>query len=343
LLIQLHHACCDGIATLQFIGDLLALYAEEQQGLAPGAILEELPTERLRDRAAVDVGTSSPTPWYAGLRDLWVTARVWGRLLLRTCCSLAPPDRRDTRRDAETSRVSPREFLTFETHLLTAVQTLQLKKAAAARSVTPNDLLLRDAFVTIRQWNESAGMPHRGACRINMPVYVRSRNAPTIPASNGIGFAFVTITPKGRSDDWILDEVHVQTQQIKHWKLALYFLGGLATAIKRPRLVRRVLDRKRPLATMVLSNLAQVLTTSPLPRLADGRLICGNVVLEHVAGVPPVRPLTSASMVVMEYAGRLAIALRCDTHTFRPRDTHALLDLFVSQVCASNGSLWCEL
>ncbi len=343
LLIQLHHACCDGIATLQFIGDLLALYAEEQQGLPTNSLLDDLPIERLLDRAAVDTSAPGFAPWYAGLRDLWVTARVWGRVLFRRSCALAPPVRRDRRNDPSAAQSPAREFLAFETHLLSAEQTRQLKKGAAARSVSTNDLLLRDALVTIRQWNASAGGRRTGPCRINMPVYVRGRSVPPMPASNGIGFSFVTVDPDQKSDEAILDLVREQTQQIKQWKLALYFLGGLAAASNYPRLIRWVLKRDRPLATMVLSNLAQVLTTSPLPRREDGRLICGNVVLEHIAGVPPVRPLTRASMVVMEYGGQLAIALRCDTHAFRPQDTRALLDAFVTQVCAANGSLWCEL
>ncbi|MEX2114788.1 MAG: hypothetical protein WD845_16465 [Pirellulales bacterium] len=343
LLIQLHHACCDGVSTLQFIGDLMAYYTAEQQGLAPESVLATLPLERLRDREAVDAGDSRAMSFFTGLRDSWVTARVWGRVLLRRCAVLAPPDRRDHRIASPTQPIASREFLAFETHVLTAEQTQQLKKAAAARSVTANDLLLRDALVVIRDWNLAGGARRVGACRINMPVYVRGRGVPPMPASNGIGFSFVTVNPDRHSDDAILTEVHEQTQQIKQWKLALYFLGGLAAASNYPSIIRWTLGRRRPFATFVLSNLAQALAVSPLPRRADGCLICGNVVLEHVAGVPPVRPLTRASMVVLEYGGRLAIALRCDAHLFRTADTRALLDQYVAQVCASHGSLWCDV
>ncbi len=339
LLIQLHHACCDGVSTLQFIGDLMAYYAVEQQGLTAEGVLGELPAERLRQRDAIDTGETRRSSFLTGLRDSWVTARVWGRVLLRRCAVLAAPDRRIT---PPADSAASREFLAFETHLLSAEKTRQLKKAAAARSVTANDLLLRDALVTMREWNRACGAPPIGACRINMPVYVRGRGVPPMPASNGIGFSFVTVNPDGRSDEAILAAVHEQTQQIKQWKLALYFLGGLAAAGNYPRAIRWMLRRRRPFATFVLSNLAQALVASPLPRRDDGRLICGNVVLEHVAGVPPVRPLTRASMVVLEYGGRLAIALRCDTHLFRPADTRALLNAYVAQVCASHGSLWCD-
>ena len=88
LLIQLHHACCDGVSTLQFIGDLLAYYAAAQQGTDPQELLPELPLERLRDRAEVDTGGAGDATFLTGLRDLWVTSRVWGRVLLRRCAAL---------------------------------------------------------------------------------------------------------------------------------------------------------------------------------------------------------------------------------------------------------------
>jgi hypothetical protein len=332
LLIQLHHACCDGVSTLQFIGDLLAYYAAAQQGADPRELLPELPLDRLRDRASIDAGGGDAT-FFTGLRDLWVTARVWGRVLWRRCAALLPPEEHEGR--MANPLESRREFLAFETHVLSVDETQQLQKRAAARGVTTNDVLLRDAMLTIRDWNRAQGARRVGACRINMPVYVRGRAVPPMPASNGIGFSFVTVWPDRHSAETILSEVHEQTQQIKQWKLALYFLGGLAAVNDRPAIMRRVLARRRPMATFVLSNLAQVLTQSRLPRREDGRLVCGNVVLEHIAGVPPVRPLTRGSMVVLEYGGQLAIALRCDTHSFRPADTRALLDTYVARVGTS--------
>ena len=84
----------------------------------------------------------------------------------------------------------------------------------------------------------------------------------------------------------------------------------------------------------MLSYLGRVLARTPLPR-QDGRLVAGNVVLERVGGVPPVRPLTRAAIVVLEYAGEISISLRCDPHLFTPGDTRALLEIYVSQIRAT--------
>ncbi len=241
LLIQLHHACCDGVSTLQFIGDLLAHYAAAQQATDPRDLLPELPLERLCDRAAVDTGDAGDATFLTGLRDLWVTTRVWGRVLLRRCAPLLPPEQHEKQMAIVGAAESHRQFLAFETQVLSADDTHQLQKLAAALGVTTNDVLLRDALLTIRDWNRAQGARRVGACRINMPVYVRGRAVPPMPASNGIGFSFVTVRPDRHSAETILTEVHEQTRQIKQWKLALYFLGGLAAVKDRPAIMRRVL------------------------------------------------------------------------------------------------------
>jgi hypothetical protein len=226
-----------------------------------------------------------------------------------------------------------RELLPFEAHVLSREESEQYKQAASSQDVTLNELMLRDMLLTIRDWNRSHGQRHTGRCQINVPVYVRGRGGAEIPASNGIGFGFLAVDPD-RTDDRqeLLRAVHEQMRQIKHRKLALYFLGGLEVATRFKHIVPWVLRRKKPLATMVLSYLGPVLARGPLQRRGDGKLICGNVVLEQVVGVPPVRPLTRASVAAMEYGGELAIGLRCDVHHFGPADTRALLSGYVARV-----------
>ncbi len=77
-----------------------------------------------------------------------------------------------------------------------------------------------------------------------------------------------------------------------------------------------------------------LLSTGCRPSLhaRDAKLVSGNVTLERIAGVPPVRPLTRASMVLLEYAAKLTIALRTDPRHFRPEDTRALLDAYVAKL-----------
>ncbi len=156
---------------------------------------------------------------------------------------------------------------------------------------------------------------------MNVPVNVRGREGADIPASNRLGFAFVTVSPREFADrEKLLRIIHAQTEQIKQWKLALYFLGGLGLATIIPGAVPASLRWKKSFATVVLSNIGRLMAQSRLPRSGD-RLVCGNVVLENITGAPPIRRNTRAALIVGEYGGRTTISLRCEPRLFSAADT----------------------
>jgi hypothetical protein len=63
------------------------------------------------------------------------------------------------------------------------------------------------------------------------------------------------------------------------------------------------------------------------------------VVLERIAGVPPLRKLTRAAAIVIEYAGETTLCLRCDPHYFDALHTRELLDSFAERIRASVSRL----
>jgi len=195
-----------------------------------------------------------------------------------------------------------------------------------------NDLMIRDLILAIDDWNRRQQSVSRAACRVNVPVNVRGREGADIPASNRLGFAFVTIPPREFGDcNKLLQLVHAQTEQIKQWKLALYFLGGLGVASIFPGAVAASLRWKQSFATVVLSNIGRLMAHSRLPR-AEDRLVCGNVILEQITGAPPIRRNTRAALIVGEYGGRTTISLRCEPRLFSTADTRDLLDTYVARL-----------
>jgi hypothetical protein len=326
VLVQVHHACSDGLAFYQWVGDLLVLYASAVGNPEAGVSLPQLDVERLRDRAVVDLRGADRPSFFISVRDLAITIWLWWRIAVRRCAVLATPAR--SRGDESTSSA----FLHFETHNMTRAETVQLARTAAGLGVTINDLLIRDALIAARKWNREQGDRSRTPIRVNVPVYVRGREGADIPASNGIAFAFVAVDPDRFPDRRaLLAAVRRQTARIKRWKLGLFFLGGLAIAQRCGGLTPWMLRRKRSLATLVLSNVGRALARCPLPR-ENGRLVCGNVVLDDIRGVPPIRPLTRAAILIGEYAGQRTISVRCDPHYFSAADTRSLLDTFARQV-----------
>jgi hypothetical protein len=331
VLFEFHHACCDGVGSLQFIEELLVCYAGAAGGAGEPPKLSELVVERLRDRGALDAGSSDKPSLTIAVRDTLITAVVWAEIVFQRSALLAVPSPNAAARELDLSR----PFLEFETQAISSEVTQQLRGIAASRGTTLNDLLLRDLFIVLRDWNQLHAEASRGRLRVSVPINVRGPDERTMPAANRIGFAFVS--PKRRefgNEVKLLDAVHRQMERIKQWKLALFFLGGLAFASNFKRLVPWMLGRNRSFATMVLSNIGRVFSQSALPR-QEGRLVCGNVILDGITCVPPIRPLTRAAIAVSEYAGNTIICLRCDPHLFRRDESRALLDSYINRLQAT--------
>jgi hypothetical protein len=183
----------------------------------------------------------------------------------------------------------------------------------------------------MRAWNLEFEGTAAGRLQVNVPVSIRTRDDRAISAANRIGFAFVTVPAQGTDDDHaLLVDVKTETERIKDWKLAHYFLGGLAFGRRIPGLLRWALRRRRSFATAVFSYVGRFDPDPARPR-RGARWVCGDLTLERVTGVPPVRPLTRAAVVAIEYAGRISICLRTDPFSFDASDRRALLDTLVSQ------------
>lgn len=326
---QIHHACCDGLSVLLFLGDFLSCY-KMAAGVA-GAKSIELDPELLRQRGQIVAAGENTGSLFTALRDVMVTLRVWRRILFRRAEVLAAPASEKPADGAAAANGPHREIVSFETTELTGQETVQLREVANTCGVTSNDLMLRDFLIVLRDWNRRHAGRCGGRLRVNVPVNVRRRDERKMPAANRIGFGFVASRPSDEADPTrLLAAVKVQTQRIKEWKLGLYFLGGLELGSKIPALLRWALSRESSLATAVLSNVGRFV---PEPGLArDQHWQCGELKLERVAGVPPVRKLTRAAVIVIEYAGRATICLQCDPHYFRREDARELLDRFMGRL-----------
>lgn len=337
---EFHHACCDGLAAIGFLGDFLVCYANACMGEGPIAPLSELVPERLLERGSLVVDNPELPSLKTAVRDSWVTARLWIGILFQRCALLAAPQgsgngapQKAAPLSASANSVEPREeIIEFQTRVLVPSEAEQLRAAANSQGVTVNDLLTRDLLAVLKDWNQSHGEPGGQRLRLSVPVNVRCALDRGMPAANRIGFGFVELEARDfRDRASLLAAVRRQMDQIKQWKLGLYFLGGLTFASKFKSLIPWALHRNRSFATMVLSNLGRIFTKTPLPR-REGRLTCGDVELERLTGVPPIRPLTRGSFAIFEYGGEFTICLRCDPKLFRPRDCGELIDAYADRL-----------
>lgn len=321
---QVHHACCDGLAALECAKEILARYRLLAGEAEAERLLRPIDSQLLANREALASDQPRTHSLWSGIRDAWYTLKVWRSILWPSPEVLQPPS-------GEKTAEAARELLAFQIAELAADETAALHKLAAERGVTVNDLLLRDLLMVLRRWNDHQAGPRKGRLRVTVPVNVRTRADASMPAANRIGYGFVTARLDERDEPAaVLDKVREETRRIKERYLGLYFLGGLAFARKFPRMFARVMRSERSFATAVLSNVGRFSAEKGLAPGAKWR--CGNLTLEWIGGAPPLRKLTRAAVIVIEYAGHVSLCLRTDPHLFSEAATRELLTELVEEV-----------
>jgi hypothetical protein len=332
--LAVHHACCDGIGLLQVLGDLLASYGLRTATGDARPVLAPLDVEQLlaRGRFTVEIPEG-----VSRLRVLWDTLKEAGKWIGR------PPAPLWVSGD-ETSNVPapPRSYPGILFHTFSETETRQLRAAARQRNATLNDLLLCDLFITCSQWNQTVHPSRPGRwLRINMPQNLRERQHDRMPAANAMSHAFLTRRLADCADpDLLLESLRRETEAIRRWHLGLYFLGGLSIAERIPGALRlgMALLGRRCHATTVLTNIGEFTRrfTARLPR-RNGRIVAGDLVLERLVGMPPLRPKTYAGFGAGTYAGELTVTVRGDLHRWRRDGLERLLRLYVARLSANLG------
>jgi hypothetical protein len=341
VLFQFHHACADGTGAYRFLGDVLAAYgqrtASDGQRPEPGSIDPKL--LRTRKYGIMDLALRR-----RGLPVAWAAIRQAGSVLARRSSPLRSPQSPWK----HNGRLAP--FPAIESYRFDEANYKQLRLSAVERGVTVNDLLLCELFQSVREWNARCrtGRPWCG-CRsgrrrrigIMMPTDLRDGNYYEMPAANMTSYTFL-VRRAGDCEcgDELLRSIRDETAQIKNQRLGTRFVDMLAAALRVRPLLRAALSGRRCLSTAVLSNVGDPTRrfTARLPR-CKGRVVAGNLVLEGITGVPPLRPKTRAAIIIITYRRQLTVSMRCDPYLFRPEDTRERLSIYVDRLrnAAANG------
>jgi len=110
-------------------------------------------------------------------------------------------------------------------------------------------------------------------------------------------------------------------------------LWGFAIARRIPGLFRFSRRVQPDFATTVLTNVGEVrrLFENRFP-LKKGRAVAGNVVIQSVDGVAPVRENTNIAMAFGTYGGELIMHVSRNTRLFSEADVDQLLDALVDRI-----------
>lgn len=302
--LQFHHACCDGAGIAVFVADLLVAYA-----LATGA------RSRRLQLAPLDPGRLGRRGAY-GL-NFWKFAKLLPRQMrdvagirqffARTPVPLLP------HRVAHDHDPPPAGFPATRGHTFSKAETAALHQTARRLGVTANDLLARDIFLALNEWRARHGGGDEDAwLRLMVPTDLRTPADRLLPAANVVGSIFLDRRGGDFSDPArLLAGIASELQDAKDNRLGLVFVYSLRALGLLPGALQHNARRDRCSVTSIFSNMGKVLRRLPLPR-DNGRHVVGNMTLERIEGVAPIRPYNCVTFLATEYAGRLTMTLHYD-------------------------------
>jgi NRPS condensation-like uncharacterized protein len=317
VLLEFHHASCDGIAAMQFIEDLLIAYHAEHGIVEPNSPPRfALDPQSLNQRSRLGMSF-----WRRLRRAPLVVTTVWGlvEFFINRPMALVAPQM------PAPEEVGPG----LASHAFGSLQLASLRSIARSLGVTINDLLVRDLLSTVADWNtRHQPGPRPEMLRITVPVNLRELSDASLSATNVVSMIFIDRRPENfTSPTKLLRSVVRDTWLIKRFRLGLIFVWVTMWLCRCPPLMRRMLAGRHCMSTAVLSNLGVQLDNTPLPK-RQGRILAGNVMLDQIEFFPPLRPFTRIAVGVVTYGGELNIAMHYDRRSLAVAAGDSLLQDF---------------
>ncbi len=334
--LQFHHACCDGVGANQFIEDLLISYdhrARAREGVPP---LRPLDEKRLRLRARFGLS------WWKRL--LRILIDTWGVVV--GCIMFFVPRPLPVASPEEPS-LGESDLMVVPVPLSVRLPPANLSRLLAAarqRRVTLYELLLRDLFLTFRDWNEhyAPGL-HRRMLRIMVPMDLRVADDVRTPAANIVGMVNIDRYLHWRiyrNPDVLLRSIKLELRYLRLFRFGITFVRvtQLLNIVGRiiPRIQNLFYEMERCIVTAGLSNSGRVFGNTPLTQ-PDGKMAAGDLVVESVEGAPPHRAHSGLCYSIYTYAGELSITMNYDRRRFTGEDARELLQRYEERVLSTIG------
>ena len=290
IVMSVHHAVCDGLAAVEYWGDVWTTYH--------GGDLTSFSSGRAAPRPA-DERPESAGP------GLLAACRQFASLLPT---ALAAPGHA-----VQAARAAGDDF-PYATLQLDAERTTQLRSAATALGGTVNDAIVAATFGAAAEWNSLAGAARDTRLRVLMPVSLRQPGA-RCPASNQMSYAFLD----RRLDDCLrpaelLASLAAASRWVQGTGAAVRFLDTIGLLARVPGALQATTRLPLCMATAVTSSLGNITRRmrAGVP-IRDGRLAPGGVTVESFACVPPIRPGTGMALGAIAYADGISIGALADS------------------------------
>lgn len=327
LLFQVHHSCCDGVGFSKVIDDWLRIYAIEL-GEADPSILEPAPdpqTLKKRGKHFWSLSYFLQLCWLIPSRCVGLV--LFALRFLDKATSLVPISREQLRKEL------PNTFPAVVYRTVQGGELSELRAAARKKGVSFNDLLMRDLFLALGRFRDKYYPAHAHKnISLSIPMNMRSRTMETRHVSNIVSMVFIDQkVPLDETPDGLLIKIRRTMNRTKFFGFGAVLTSLLKMCQFFPGFLRYGIRKHRVWATCVLSNIGQMLQNTPLPT-HDGKIRLGNVELQKIDEVPPIRPWTAVSMGVATYADKMSLALHYDEQFLTREQAEELFELFMERL-----------
>lgn len=334
LTMQFHHACCDGIGAAQFLEDVAIAYAQHYAasiGTTDGLPelrpirLELLKTRNDREgRRRADVGDSV-------IQRIRVICKYTLRYLRQHKLPLLSKSTNSIR--------DQQQGLGLMSLRLSRKETRGLRDAARMLNASLNDLLVSELMVTSQAWNSRHGQKQQAFLSwkqpticVLVPTSLRGPSDSELPACNVVSYVFMareTSLVARRNE--LLCSIRDEMQLVHKHQAGWMFVQAIEAMKKIPGMLRLIMWRTQNscMSTTVLSHMGNLLNTigSRLPK-KDGQIQMGDLIVEDICGIPPIREGTAAAFSTMLMNGCLSISMRCCSDRFSQTEATELINEF---------------
>jgi|GEM_PF-3401391 len=322
-----HHCCCDAVGAVQFLSDLFTGYARNVD--ADSAELPDYPyvlPEKLKQRGDLHIHPQQGRQfwWY-----LWQSLVYASRTFLLPAARLAVP------RSHDAEKVPPAKSCGCLTDRLGRDVHRALKNLARRQGVTVNDLLMRELFLGIRDWNATHEPGLNGQwLSLMVPANLRTLEQDGMPAANIVSATFFKRHAEECADPArLLESISQESVYLRTTRFAAGFLTYLRWLRWIPGF-RSACGHGGYFATAVFSNVGDVwrLCKNGFPSDFHGHAIMGNLVLKDVNSASPLPNGARAAFTIWQANEQLRVGLRYDANHFSLSEARSLLSLYVSRV-----------
>jgi len=326
LVLQVHHAACDGKGVVQILNDFLRSYTHVSAGKQSPIELSPCNPRALQGRGSFGLTVG---------KYLWMLpAQITGLLGVRKFLMRRPVPLLEPL--SAVSNELPAGFPHVKVGKLEADEVRKLSATTAAFQATVNDWLIRDFFVAVDDFRarHQAIAAHEWI-RFSIPMNLRRGSDNQIPAANVVSMVFLDRTPRQIADSsGLLRSIHAEMDLIRRRQLGLIFVLSLSILRALPGGLASRVNKGRCEATCVLTNMGRVMADSPLPRYNE-KIVAGNLVLDGMDFFAPIRVGTAVSVALVFYAGELQVCMQYDSHHITEAQADDLLATYLRKIRAS--------